>query len=352
MSDVFSFCINWSNVLEQGICVSYNRGQYSKKMMQNVIICSAHCYLIKSTKNCQILRHCRDFLAFYFYSLEFYVLCLFRQIWTCVILERNSWSLSTNLRGDTVSSQEWYMEYQIHRNRPGLLGDIASILGMLTINIITINGVENRRRGMLLETNNLDKIESLKQILARVEDITLTALRPPKLVDRIAIRHGRYLERSSEDNQTYFFTREELGILVDFMAELFRRPGHQIVGLRGMPRVGKTESIVASSVCANKRWIFLSSTLLKQTVRTNLSKDEFSEERIFIIDGAVSTMRGNEEHQMLLQEIMRFSATKVIEHPDVFVRSTGYTLSDFDHIIELKNDANETIVLDEFEQNL
>jgi hypothetical protein len=248
-------------------------------------------------------------------------------------------------------SQQWYMEYQIHKNRPGLLGDIASILGMLTINIITINGVENRRRGMLLETNNHDKIESLKQILARVEDITLTALRPPKLVDIIAVRHGRYLERSSDDMRTYFFTREELGILVDFMAELFRRKGHQLIGIRGMPRVGKTESIVASSVCANKRWIFLSSTLLKQTLRTNLTKDEFSEDRIFIIDGAVSTLRGNEEHQMLLREIMHSNATKVIEHPDVFVRRSEYSLKDFDYMIELKNEADESITLDELEPN-
>ena len=29
-----------------------------------------------------------------------------------------------------------------------------------------------------------------------------------------------------------------------------------------MPRVGKTESIVAGSVCAHKRWLFISSTLI------------------------------------------------------------------------------------------
>jgi hypothetical protein len=255
------------------------------------------------------------------------------------------------LRGGIMASQEWYMEYQIHKNRPGLLGDVASILGMLAINIITINGVENRRRGLLLETSNHDKIESLRHILLQVEDITLTALRPPKLVDRIAIRHGRYLERSSEDMRTYFFTREELGILVDFMAELFQRKGHQLIGIRGMPRIGKTESIVASSVCANKRWIFLSSTLLKQTMRNQLTRDEFSEERVFIIDGVMSTRRGDEEHQMLLREIMSLNATKVIEHPDVFVQQTEYSLDDFDYIIELKQDASETISLDELEQD-
>lgn len=250
-----------------------------------------------------------------------------------------------------MARQEWYMEYQIHKNRPGLLGDLASMLGMLGINITTINGVENRRRGLILETSRDYRIESLKEIMLQFEDVTLTALRPPKLVDRIAIRHGRYMERSSEDMRTYFFTRDELGMLVDFMGAIFRRKGHQLIGVRGMPRVGKTESIIASSVCANKRWIFLSSTLLKQTMRTNLTKDEFSEERVFIIDGVVSSVRGNEEHQMLLREIMHLNATKVIEHPEVFVRQTEYSLDDFDYIIELRNDTTETISYDVVEQN-
>lgn len=41
---------------------------------------------------------------------------------------------------------EWYLEYQIQKNRPGLLGDISSLLGMLSINIVTINGVDDIRR--------------------------------------------------------------------------------------------------------------------------------------------------------------------------------------------------------------
>ena len=74
------------------------------------------------------------------------------------------------------------------------------------------------------------------------------------LLDRMAVRHGRYLDQCLEDKRTFRFTRDELGLLVDFMAELMKREGHQLIGVRGMPRVGKTESIVASSVCANKRW--------------------------------------------------------------------------------------------------
>ncbi len=36
------------------------------------------------------------------------------------------------------------------------------------------------------------------------------------------------------------------------MAEIMKKEGHKLIGIRGMPRVGKTESIVAASVCANK----------------------------------------------------------------------------------------------------
>ena len=48
---------------------------------------------------------------------------------------------------------EWYLEYEIQVNRPGLLGDISSLLGMLRVNIVTINGVDGGHRGMLLRTD-------------------------------------------------------------------------------------------------------------------------------------------------------------------------------------------------------
>ncbi len=73
--------------------------------------------------------------------------------------------------------------------------------------------------------------------------------------------------------------REEIGILVDFLAEIFQEEGHLLIGIRGMPRVGKTESIVAGSVTAKKKWLFLSSTLIKQTERTSLLKGEYEPEQ-------------------------------------------------------------------------
>jgi hypothetical protein len=242
-----------------------------------------------------------------------------------------------------MDSKQWYLEYKIHKNRPGLLGDIASLMGMLGINILSINGVEDRTRGMLVETNDDEKIVLFEQLLRKVDNITINKMREPKLVDILAIRHGRYIERDSDDIKTFRFTRDELGLLVDFLGEIFKIDGHQLVGLRGMPRVGKTESIIAGSVCANKRWTFLSSTLLRQTVRSQLSEEEASPQNIFIVDGIVSTLRSNEKHYALLQEIMAMPTTKVIEHPDVFVQESEYTFDDFDYIIELRSTPDEEI---------
>ncbi|WP_026021169.1 DUF3388 domain-containing protein [Paenibacillus senegalensis] len=242
-----------------------------------------------------------------------------------------------------MEMKQWYMEYKIHKNRPGLLGDIASLMGMLEINIITINGVEDRTRGLLLQTNDEEKIEVMGKMLSKVDNITINALRPPKLVDILAVRHGRYIERDSDDRKTFRFTRDELGLLVDFLGEIFKREGNQVIGLRGMPRVGKTESIIAGSVCSNKRWTFVSSTLLRQTVRSQLSEDEMSPNNVFIIDGIVSTLRSNEKHYMLLQEIMAMPSTKVIEHPDIFIRESQYDYNDFNVIIELRTTPEEEI---------
>ncbi|WP_349410563.1 DUF3388 domain-containing protein [Pseudalkalibacillus sp. SCS-8] len=251
-----------------------------------------------------------------------------------------------------MEAQEWYLEYEIHKNRPGLLGDISSLLGMLGINIITINGVDNMRRGMLLLVHNGEQVERLKTILETMDNITITKMRKPKLRDRLAVRHGRYIQRDADDKKTFRFVRDELGLLVDFMAELFKVDGHKLIGIRGMPRVGKTESIVAASVCANKRWVFVSSTLLRQTIRSQLADDEYSNDHVFLIDGIVSLKRSSEKHWQLIREVMRLPATKIVEHPDVFVRESEYTMDDFDYIIELRDEPDQEITYDVVETNV
>ena len=73
---------------------------------------------------------------------------------------------------------EWYFEYEIHKT-DGLLGDVSSLIGMLGINIVTINGVDNARRGLLLMCDNQEQISRLESILNTMDNITVTKYRPP-----------------------------------------------------------------------------------------------------------------------------------------------------------------------------
>lgn len=90
--------------------------------------------------------------------------------------------------------------------------------------------------------------------------------------------------------------------------------------------------------------------MIKQTVRNKLIVGEYNSDNIFIIDGVVSKKRANEEHWRLIREIMQLPAVKVVEHPDVFVQSTEYTLDDFDYIIELRSHVDEEITYEAIEE--
>lgn len=247
--------------------------------------------------------------------------------------------------------KEWYLEYEITVNRAGLLGDISSLLGMLGISIVTINGVDQGKRGLLIKTDQLEKVERFEQIVKEINEIEITKLRVPELRDRLAVRHGRYIEQDADDKKAFKFEREDLGLLVDFLAELFKEEGHKLIGIRGMPRVGKTESIVAGSVCAHKRWLFISSTLIKQTVRRSLFKGEYDSNHVYIIDGAVTARELNPEHQELVREVMTLPSIKVVEHPDLFVESCNYNMEDFDYIIELRENEDQEIRYEEMKKH-
>lgn len=246
--------------------------------------------------------------------------------------------------------KEWYFEYEIQVNRPGLLGDISSLLGMLRVNIVTINGVDQVRRGMLLRAEKEEQIERFMNIVSIMEMIKVTKFRPPTTRDRLAIRHGRYIQREADEKKTFRFVRDELGILVDFMAEILKKEGHKLIGIRGMPRVGKTESIVAASVCANKKWLFVSSTMIKQTARNRLHGDEYGDQNIFVLDGAVTRRSNDERHHQLVREIMKLPTIKVVEHPDIFVQYSEYTIDDFDYMIELRHHPDEEITYELLER--
>lgn len=246
---------------------------------------------------------------------------------------------------------EFYFQYRIKRDRPGLLGDVASLLGMLGFNIMQLGGVSDTSRGFLLQTERPEQVDVLRTMVESMNDVELTGLRSPSLRDRLALRHGKFIERSDTETRTYRFVRDELGVLVDFLGELLKRPKRQVIGVRGQPRVGKTEAIVAASVYANKRWMFVSSTLLKQTMLRQLPDDQiYSEPFVYIIDGAVSTLQGTEQHKTVVDEVLALPAPIVIEHPDIFVKHSHYGWQVFDMIIELRRNPDEAIQYELYER--
>lgn len=58
-----------------------------------------------------------------------------------------------------VEKKEWYLEYEIEINRLGFLGDVFSLLGMLGISIVIINGVDQGKWGFLIKIDNFEKVE-------------------------------------------------------------------------------------------------------------------------------------------------------------------------------------------------
>ncbi|MFH0716378.1 DUF3388 domain-containing protein [Staphylococcus delphini] len=250
----------------------------------------------------------------------------------------------------TREKREWYLEYQINVNRAGLLGDVSSLLGMMGINIGTINGIDQSIRAFIIKSDSEEKIKRFETLLKEIDDISLRVLREPELKDRLAVRHGRYVKQDEHDKKIFRFERDDLGLLVDFMAELFKEEGHKLIGIRGMPRVGKTESIVAGSVSAHKKWLFISSTLIKQTVRSSFIKGEYDKDHVYIIDGAVTARETNPKHQELVKEVMTLPSVKVVEHPDLFVEASDYIMDDFDYIIELRAEENQEIEYEEMKK--
>lgn len=238
-----------------------------------------------------------------------------------------------------------YLEYEIQQDKPGLLGAVTTLMGMLEFNILTVSATGSRRRGFLLRALSDAKMNALKAALDQVEAIKVIALRSPTPLDRIALRHGKRLDVAAENPPTYRFVREELGVLVDFLGDTLVEGENLIIGVRGMPRVGKTEAAIAACVYANKKWILLSSTIIRQTVRTTLMLDE-SENSIFLIDGITSTSRGNPEHWNLLARVMEINTPKIIEHPDVF-RRDGKLKVNFDLLVEIRHSEEDVIRTEE-----
>ena len=120
-----------------------------------------------------------------------------------------------------AEKKEWYLEYEITVNRAGLLGDISSLLGMLGISIVTINGVDQGRRGLLIKTDSLEKVNRFEHIINELSEIEITKLRVPELRDRLVDMD--VILNKTPMIKTFRFEREDLGLLVDFWQNFLKR---------------------------------------------------------------------------------------------------------------------------------
>ena len=56
---------------------------------------------------------------------------------------------------------------------------------------------------MLIKTDQLEKVERFEQIVKEINEIEITKLRVPELRDRLAVRHGRYIEQDADDKEDF-----------------------------------------------------------------------------------------------------------------------------------------------------
>lgn len=236
-----------------------------------------------------------------------------------------------------------YLEYEIINNRPGLLGDVASFIGMLNFHILTVGSLADNRRGFLLKYQSDSQLTSLRLTLEAVPDLQIKIFHSPDHLDLLALKHGKRIKRLADRPPIYRFARNELDYLIDFLGEQLRERSDIFIGFRGSPRIGKTEAIIAACVHANKPWILLSSTLLKKVVRTTLKEDYLAECPVLIVDAITTFYRSFPEHIRFVKQILHHKVPRVVEHPQVLISETDLKLQDFDLIIELySSDEDKT----------
>ena len=241
-----------------------------------------------------------------------------------------------------------YLEYKIVKNRPGLLGDLASYFGLLNLNISKISSIDEKYRGLLIELDNIEMKDTILKSLDRVEELEITSLREPRLLDLFALKHGIKITEGEKEGY-YKFSRENLHFLIDFVSEYLRNKSKAVIGFKGSPRVGKTETAIATAVHANKKWQLLSSTLLRKVARTKIADEMLNDETIFIIDAITTFHRSTADHvKFIRRKILPANVPKIIEHPDILVQETDFSIDDFDMIVEIVDDNSPEKYLDDY----
>ncbi len=228
-----------------------------------------------------------------------------------------------------------YLEYRIIKDRPGLLGDVASLLGLLDINIKKVSSLEENRRGFLLEIPDNKEEKNLLENLKSTSELEQVVLRKPCLEDFLALKHGKKLSLRYDGNK-YCFSRTELELLLDFLSHYISSNSYAKIGLKGAPKIGKTETAIAAAVHANKQWRLLSTTLLRKIAVEKLPSEDIRSDTVFIVDAITTFYRSSAAHIRCIKKfIEEAESTVIIEHPRVFVEESSCSADIFDVQIEL-----------------
>lgn len=239
---------------------------------------------------------------------------------------------------------KYYLEYEILNDRPGLLGDVTSLIGMLKINIEKVSSIEGHRRGFLLNYSSDQQMEALVRSLHEVPDLEIKRTGTPDEFDLLTLKHGKRIQNCSlnpTEPPIYCFERKELDYLIDFLGGLLERETDLLIGLRGSPRIGKSETAIAASVHANKPWLLVSSTLFKKIVRTQIDAELLQVKPVLIIDAITTFRRSFPEHIAFVKRVLRMKALRIVEHPDLLIREADIQLHDFDLIVEITATGDE-----------
>ncbi len=239
------------------------------------------------------------------------------------------------MTGEEQRVETLYLEYKIIKNRPGLLGDLASILGLMQINIKTVTSIEDLYRGFLLEFKSPEIKERLLEAFNAVEELKITALRSPTLEDLLALKHGKKVSLRLQQG-VYVFPRYELEILINFLSNYLQHKKDVLIGIKGGSRSGKTETAIAAAVHANKHWRLLSTTLLRKTTVMELPEKELKTDTVYIIDAITSFHRSPARHVRLIRKFLPKKFLRIIEHPEVAIQESNLQEEDFDIQVELR----------------
>ena len=96
-------------------------------------------------------------------------------------------------------SEFWYLECRVLKDRPGVLSEVASLMGRHRVNIVAITtGIEevtpdkvrpNSLR-FLLQVTDESQFGTVRNAIPEIKEVEVVALRKPTSLDMITLKYG------------------------------------------------------------------------------------------------------------------------------------------------------------------